>query len=216
MNPATLRKEDPRAAVEEAGNLGDLNGLATELFNVWLDGSETRWSAYMWSVLEKAGLTSYEEWDETSRTLVVCRLIALAGMNREFAARAWREGYPGEWRESVLVADLLGDYPRLNEVAVGRLAERIGVVAASDLYEGDRESATSLLCQIADREWPAVVMALRDSLGDSWLLASLWVTRDGDARYPLRQETLENIVNAPTPEMTDALLWVSDGCDWRA
>lgn len=209
-------REDPYPTVEEEGNLGDLDGLANELFNTWRDGSETRWAAYMWSILKRAGLTTYQEWDEASRTLVVCRLIALAGINREFAARAWGEGYPGEWRESVILADLLGEYPLLDEVAVGRLAERTGVVADFDPFGGNRESATSLLCEIADDEWPTVIKALTDHLGDSWLFASLWMTRDGDARYPLPDKIIENIVNAPTSEMIGTFPWVSDGCNWPA
>ncbi|MGH3977327.1 MAG: hypothetical protein ACRDS9_29050 [Pseudonocardiaceae bacterium] len=207
--------EDPDAAVEEEGDLGDLDGLGNELFNIWWDGSEARWAAYMWSILEKAGLTAYEDWDEAGRTLVVCRLIALAGINREFAARAWGEGFSGEWQESVELASLLGEYPLLDEVAVGRLAERTGAMADADRY-GNRESAMSLLCEIASGEWRTVVKALTDDLGESWLFASLWMTRDGDARYPLPNEIIGDIVNAPTTEMMDPFAWVSDGCNWRA
>lgn len=208
--------EDPHSEVNREGDLGDLEGLTTQLFTVWRDGSETRWAGYMWSILGDAGLTTYEDSDEASRTLVVCRLIALAGISREFAARAWSEGHPGEWQESVAVAGLLGEYPRLGEVAVGRLAERTGILAGSDPSGGNRESAASLLCGIADDEWPTVVKALTDNLGPSWMFASLWMTRDRDARYPLPDEVIGSIVNSPTSEMMDAFAWVSDGCIWRS
>lgn len=200
---------DPYADVEEEGDLGDLYPLGLQLFNIWCGGTEVEWAEYMWTILERAGLTAYEEGDEVERTLVVCRLVALAGINLEFAARAWDEGYPGEWRESVHV-DILGDYPLLDPVSVGRLAERTGVW--TDSVDDGRESVTGLIHEIAAGEWDTVVRALLKELGDSYLFASLWATRDGDARYPLPAEVVGEITSTDMFEKADAYGWVSDGC----
>lgn len=208
--------EHQHTGVEDEGLLGDLEDLTRELLNIWGGGSETRWWAYMWSILEEAGLVAYEEWDEVGRTVVVSRLLVLAGINREFAARAWSSGHPGQWRESVALADLIGEYPRLDAVAIGRLAERAGVVADPDPSDGARESATDLVCEIADSEWSAVVKVLTTELGQTRLFASLWMTRDSGARYPLPERIVDDIVNSPNEEQQNAFSWVSDGCDPRA
>lgn len=199
---------DPYADVEEEDDLGDLYDLGLSLFNIWSGGAELEWAACMWSILEKAGLTAYDGGDEVQRTLVVCRLVTLAGINLEFAARAWDEGTPSEWREALYV-DIVGDYPRLDAVALGRLAERNGVWA--DGYE-ERESVDGLVHAIAESEWRTVVAALVNELSDSFFFASLWRTRDGDARYPLPEEVISEAVNADTWEKVEAYQWVSDGC----
>lgn len=202
---------DVYADVEEEGDLGDLLQVARTLFNVWYDGSETEWAAYMWSILEKAGLTKYD--DEVERTVVVGRLIALAGISREFAARAWSEGDSGEWRDAVQGAVLEGDYPLLDAVVVGRLAEQNGLLAEEG-YPG-RESVPGLMIEVAKHEWNAVASALAADLGESLLFASLWKTPDGEARYPLPGEVLNEILNNPDEEMYAPFDWVQNGCDWR-
>lgn len=204
---------DPYTDVEEEGDLGDLYRLGLELFNIWSGGTEVEWAAYMWSILERAGLTAYDDGDEVERTLVVCRLVTLAGINLEFAAHAWGEGYRGEWRESVHV-DFLGDYPLLDPVAIGRLAERSGV--CTDSVDDGRESVTSLIHELAADEWDRVVRALLEELGESYLFASLWATRDGDARYPLPAEVVGEITSTDIFEKADAYGWVSDGCSPRS
>lgn len=203
--------EDPDlyADVEEEGDLGDLYPLGLQLFKVWYSGTEVDWAAYMWSILERAGLTAYEDGDEVERTLVVCRLVALAGINLEFAARARDEGYPGEWRESAHV-DILGDYPLLDPVSVGRLAERTGVW--TDSVDDGRENVMGLIHEIAADEWDTVVDALLKELGDAYLFASLWANSDGDARYPLPAEVVGEITTADVFEKVHAYQWVADGC----
>ncbi|WP_034229981.1 hypothetical protein, partial [Actinotalea ferrariae] len=69
---------------------GDLEELVPGLFSIWAGGSEDRWAAYAWAALQRAGLTHFD--DEVERTLVICRLLVLAALNREFASRAHEEG----------------------------------------------------------------------------------------------------------------------------
>lgn len=201
---------DPFEDVEEVGDLGDLVQLGDDLFSIWVGGAERRWAAYMWDVLERAGLTLYDDGDEVERTRVVCRLVALAGINREFAARAWQEGYPGEWRESVY-AEVIGRYPLLDPIAVGRLAEREGVSVEPSRYDG-REDALDLVKELAEREWTEVVRAILEDLGESWLFASLWATRNAASRYPLPDEVLYEILDTDVEEKVEAFGWVERGC----
>lgn len=202
---------DVYADVEEEGDFGDLLQVARTLFGVWYDGSEIEWAAYMWSILERAGLTKYE--DEVERTVVVGRLIALAGISREFASRAWSEGDSGEWLCAVQGAVLEGEYPLLDRVAVGRLAEKKGLLASNDCT--GRESVPGLMIEVAKHEWSAVASALSADLGESLLFASLWKTPDGEARYPLPGEVLNEILNNPDEAMYAPFNWVQNGCDWR-
>lgn len=190
--------------------LGDLEALGAENFNIWVDGAETAWAAYMWSVLARKGLTSYT--DEAGRALVVCRLIALAGINREFAARACGEGEVGGWQNSMF-ADVVGDYPRLDPIALGRAAERLGASGYTPYDE--RESAAELVLNIAASEWQRVVRALSEELGSAELFATLWTNRESHTQYPLADEVLWAAVNDdPSGAKVDGYQWVDDGCDW--
>lgn len=190
--------------------LGDLEALGTEIFNIWVDSAETAWAAYMWSVLARQGLTSYT--DEAGRALVVCRLITLAGINREFAARACSEGEVGGWQQSIL-ADVMGEYPLLDPIALGRAGERAGADGSTP-YE-ERESAPQLVLDIAASEWQRVVRALTEELGSAELFATLWTNRESYIQYPLADEVLWAAVNDDlSGAKVNGYQWVDDGCDW--
>jgi hypothetical protein len=69
--------------------------IARAVFSVWWDGAEVDWAGHAWAALARAGLTACRT--ELERTLVVCRLLALNVLYREFCTRAFEEGFPGEW-----------------------------------------------------------------------------------------------------------------------
>lgn len=190
--------------------LGDLEPLGAEIFNIWVDGAETAWAAYMWSVLARQGLTSHA--DEAGRVLVVCRLITLAGINREFAARACGEGEVGGWQHSIFT-DVLGEYPLLDPIALGRAGERAGADGSTPYDE--RESAPRLVLDIAASEWQRVVRALTEELGSAELFATLWTNRESHTQYPLADEVLWAAANDDlSGAKVDGYQWVDDGCDW--
>lgn len=189
--------------------LDDLEEAASEIFNIWSGGSEIEWASHMWGLLRRAGLTVWG--DEVERALVFCRLVALAGISREFAARAWGEGEAGEWRENV-GADVTGDYPLLDPIALGRLAERVGIWSEPSEDDG-RERAIELVTAIAEDQWSTVTEALVEELDPAGLFASLWMSRRSDARYPLSPAVVHNVVNTDvTNAKIGAYSWIENGC----
>ncbi len=202
-------EEDRFADVEEVGDLGDLQSLAESIFDIWLGGAEVRWAAFAWDVLQRHGLTDYE--DDVDRTRVIARLVALAGINREFCAHAFDEGAPSEWRDSTMINlsyHVGDDYPAVDLMSLGRLAEREGV-GWPDV--DDRESPVSVLLDLAEGEWDQVAGALSAELGDSNLFATLWESRHDETRYPLPDDVLDEAVNTDPWKKQRAFQWVYDG-----
>lgn len=201
-------ERDPFEAVDEVGDLGDLDELAVHLFDVWFDSAERRWAAYAWDALTRAGLINYD--DETERTLVVCRLVVLAGINREFAARAFDEGCEGEWDAKVAGVGFEGEHPLLDRLALGRLAERLGVIGDGG-YADEREQSSRLVVAIARNEWDRVCTALIEELGEDGLFASLRLSPKAATRYPLPDEVRWQALNDDLDGMGSAYLWLCDG-----
>jgi hypothetical protein len=184
----TLEDEDRTDGLE------DLLPIARAVFSVWSGGAEVDWAGHAWEALARAGLTACRT--ELERTLVVCRLLALNVLYREFCTRAFEEGFPGEW--SFDEEDVIGEYPRLNPFFLGQLAERQGVDIDIEIgYEfGDGSPVSYALRELVRAEYPAVARVLQDCWGTSGTFASLWVSVGAETQYPLTTDAISEAVNS--------------------
>jgi len=67
----------------------DVESVATKMFNVWVDGTESEWAKEAWSHLTEAGLVGTTTiLDMTAANL---RLVTLALIYQEFCSFAWDE-----------------------------------------------------------------------------------------------------------------------------
>jgi hypothetical protein len=141
----------------------DVLPIARRLLPVWVDGAELVWAEHAWAALTDAGLTKAET--EVDRARVVCRLLALTVLYREFCARAFEEGHPGEWSPDA--EDVLGDEePYVHPFVLGQLAERDGIDADVEVgYSFDEGTPAYALREITRDQYRIVVDALRDRWG---------------------------------------------------
>ena len=181
-----------------SGELGELEPVAARLARVWWSGSEVKWMGYAWDALRSRGLA-----DTRDRTTGLVHLGVLAVLNKEFAARAYREGTQGGGFDELDVGELIGPRPRLSEVEVGRLAERHGL-------DDPEASPTELVRDLVHDQWRPVTTALIEALGAGELFASLAWTPRPNAIFP----TWERVDGPEYPEHADAraYMWLEDGC----
>ena len=132
---------------------------ASEIFNVWVLGSEMQWAERAWAMLEKAGLTTYR--DAVEETLVRVRLLALASLYWDFCR---------------LGADEDIGWDELNEHATEnlgiepfRLAQVVGPAFEADDYRTEgTELFESALRHVIVEERPAIGSVVSKGYGDDW------------------------------------------------
>ncbi len=132
---------------------------ASEIFNVWVLGSEMQWAERAWAMLEKAGLTTYR--DAVEETLVLVLLLALAILYWDFCR---------------LGADEDIGWDELNEHATEnlgiepfRLAQVVGPAFEADDYRTEgTELFESALRHVIVEERPAIGSVVSKGYGDDW------------------------------------------------
>ncbi|MCT2277816.1 hypothetical protein M3G91_09280 [Micromonospora chalcea] len=169
----------------------DVGGAVRPIVEIWVSGSELRWARHAWALLGKAGLTSYAS--EVERTRCLLRAVAIGRLYREFCARAFDEGSPGDWREYV-GSDLVGDYPLIDAFTLGQLVEREGIEVDNAPFD-DGLDVNEALRDLVELEYPKVFGALRSQSGDAELFASLFVSPELKIDYPLSDEQVSEAVN---------------------
>ena len=177
---------------------------ASEIFNVWVLGSEIQWAGRAWAMLEKAGLTTYR--DAVEETLVRVRLLALASLYWDFCR---------------LGADEDIGWDELHEHAIEnlgiepfRLAQVVGPTLDADDYGAEEFGLVeSALRHLIVEERPAIGSVVSKGYGDDWtflkaLFASIKLPadppEDGDEEPPADDE----------PEFTPAAIvmgWIMEG-----
>lgn len=190
--------------------LGDLAELARSVFDVRRGGSELQWAGWAWWLLGSARLTAAGT--ESERVLTVLRLLALNAFYREFCARAFDEGAPGEWS---LDPDLVvGDYPKAHPVLLGVLAERRGVELDEEMgLEFELGVTAAAVDGLVRTEYRTVVTTLRSAAGgQAGLFASLVASPGPDVRYPLDDAALAEALGGDlTFSMNTAWQWLESG-----
>ncbi|WP_129787232.1 hypothetical protein [Promicromonospora panici] len=186
--------------------LDDVRPLIMTMPAYWADGSELRWAEHAWGVLESEDLTTFQ--DPVEEVQVLCRVLTLTAVVRAFSDLT--TGTNIDWKGA------LGTGPKsiaasLDQIALGRLAERLGVYSRLD----GRETQAGLAAVVARKEWEEVTAALRGALGDTALFGSLWATRWSSTRYPLDDGALENVAGGGRPDKAKAFEWITEGMPLR-
>lgn len=190
--------------------LGDLVEVARSVFDLRRDGSELEWAAWAWWLLGAARLTGAGT--EVERGVTVVRLLAVNAFYREFCARAFEEGEPGDW--AVDPERAVGDYPRLHPVLLGVLAERRGLELDDETGPDFEHAVTAAaLDGLVRTEYRTVVATLRaDAGGPAGLFASLVASGGPDVRYPLDDAAAAEVLGGElTFAMNTAWRWMDAG-----
>lgn len=189
----------------------DFEGFLRDLFSTWVGGGERAWVRFAWSVLERDGMTAYE--DEAGRNLVVVRLLALSALGREFYAQAFEEGESYvEYQESASWA-IVGVPGGIDVewliATTGATFERVDAQEDDGGYTVE-DGVELLLPYLLRFEAWAVASCLRKHLGDAEVFASLYASA-GEARYPLSTEQIRDAVGSAEPLRLRAYSWISEG-----
>jgi hypothetical protein len=203
---STTRVFDMSLPAGSVVSLDDVLPLIMTMPACWADGSELRWAEHAWGVLESEGLTTFQ--DPVEEVQVLCRLLTLTAVVRTFSGLA--TGKNIDWRGA------LGTGPKsiaasLDQIALGRLAERLSVYSRLD----GRETAAGLAAVVARAEWEEVTATLRYAQGDSALFGDLWATRWSGITYPLADDALESVADEGCPDKAKALEWITEGMPLR-
>lgn len=184
----------------------EIEPVVIEVFDVWGSGSGLLLAQYAWNELSASKV---QPETDVERSDVIIRLLAFGSYYREFCARAFDEGYAGEWRDWI-TSDLVGDRPLLDVAVVG---EPVTPPDASEAdFSKDADAVSEVLQQMVQSECGKVIALLKERWGDARFFASLYVTgQPGLAGYPLSEETIGEIVNDDvTFAKQDAWTWVDD------
>ena len=189
---------------------GDLVEVTRSVFDLRRDGSEVEWAAWAWRLLGASRLTAAGS--EVERGVVLLRLLALNAFYREFCARAFSEGGPGEW--ALDPERVVGDYPLLHPVLLGVLAERRGVDLDQELGpDFDHAVTAAAVDGLVRTEYRTVVGVLRaDAGGPAALFASLVASRETGVAYPLDDATAAELLGGDiTFGLNQAWQWLDAG-----
>ncbi len=177
----------------------DVAEVAGDIFNVFVGQPELRWAEMAWQRLQEAGLTRFR--NELENHIVLCRLLMLGGIYREFCEMAWDESADTSYSE-------MAEGLELDEYIVGRLYERL-----PDRDKDDEVEACDALELVVESQRYAVVSALCKGFGgDNGLYESLRNSansrdeEDGDD-LPDGDDIWE-----PTPCNMQAHEWITEGC----
>jgi hypothetical protein len=175
----------------------EVEGAATKMFNVWVDGTELKWAEEAWGHLTAAGLTGATTiLDITAAKL---RLVTLARIYQEFSGFAWDEN-----PETPL--DYLAEDLEIDPVALGILAGRADPNDFEDLT-WDEHLLGAALVTVTDSQRKEIFECLRNAYGDEFRLYSrLWRTRS-----LLAEEDSEADEWEVTGVNSSALEYVSNG-----
>jgi len=190
----------------------DVSRDAESIFCVWTDARELDWAKKSWEALAKSGLTSFA--NQVERTRVMVRLMALAGMYRDFCELAFDEVHQPDY-------SLWADELCLSTV---RVAQCAGSQFGADEGRDDQCLLEEALVELMEEARSQIHMALRKEFGDdSLLFVSLWNTvehsRDEDdgeretEPKPRRSGTEEQSECENSPKQNAEIDWLDDA-DW--
>ncbi|MEU4603471.1 hypothetical protein AB0F43_10870 [Kribbella sp. NPDC023972] len=205
---------DPDSSQQAAGPASDerwerLQDVITEVFRFGTKTGGDDWAAYTWRSLSPA-LTSWD--NEVGRVQCVFRILALKALHTEFTLRAFDEGSPGQWAESL--AEVIGQPPLVSLFTIGQLMVAHGIdfefEPEDEYYDGfpEQEAVHTLTKFLYDE----TVRDLRKNLSDSLLFATLFASRELPD-YPLSDyEHWEAVNTRVTGDQLEAWEWITRGC----
>jgi hypothetical protein len=186
-----------------------LQDVIAEVFRFGTETGGEDWTAYAWRSLSPA-LTSWD--DEVGRVRCVFRILALKALHTEFTLRAFDEGSPGRWADSL--AEVIGKPPLVSLFTIGQL-----MVAHDIDFEFDPEDQhydgfpkEEAIRTLTDFFYEETVRDLRRNLSDSTLFATLYASRELPD-FPLSDDELWEAVNTHiTDHKLVAWEWINNGC----
>lgn len=197
--------EPPTPEIDYDQALGELADLVDDIFRTWFGDGEAKWAAQAFLALRRQGLVEEDETLDHTRNVVL--LCAIWALSKEFYVRAFEEGSGDDWTYGI--PDVFGEFPKLSELNIGRLAEREGVVA--DTEYGD-ETPSGVLKELIREFAPAVATALAAEFKDTWLFPYMWAIPSGEVSYPLPDEHAAwGMLSDPSGNAIDAYMWISQG-----
>ena len=150
----------------------EVEGAATNMFNVWIDGTELEWAKEAWSHLAAADLVSAISILDATATKL--RLVTLARIYQEFCGLAWDEN-----PETPL--DYLAEDLKIDPVALGILAGKADPDNFEELTDDDNLTENALLA-VVNSQRTEIFDCLSAAYGDAIRLYSrIWHTRSEDA-----------------------------------
>lgn len=210
--PSLFDVEDPSTDEESETKeidpdevLGDLADIVGGIFRTWESDGEEKWAAHAYLSLKREGLVSEGDGADYTRNGVL--LCAIWALSKEFYVRAFDEGSCDDWTYET--PDVIGDFPKLSPLSIGRLAECEGVYA--DVKDGE-ESPYDVLKELIRAYAPAVAAALRTDLSDTWLLPYMWAIPTVDVVFPLPDDhDAWGELHHPSDNALEAYAWIVDG-----
>jgi hypothetical protein len=147
----------------------DISSDAEPMFRVWTEGRELQWAKECWEALAKRGLTSYS--DELERTVVLVRLLTLAGIYLDFCELAFDEihdaGYT-MWAHNLGLTTL-------------RIVQCVDPQLSENELADDDELLEDAINNLMGKARSDIREVLRSRFGDDALLfVSLWNTVEYD------------------------------------
>lgn len=205
QDDATTAPVEEDIELDPAEVLGDLWDLVDGIFNTWVSDGEEKWALHAYDALRRQGLLSDgEPLDHAVNAVLLCTIGALS---RTFYSYAYDEGSYNSW--SYDLPNVIGEYPQISQVSIGRLAESLGVSAESAGWD---EDPYDLLRELIRHFAPDVVAALLSEFTDSWLLVNMWAVPRDEVSYPLPDDhPAWGQLHAPSGGAINAFQWISEG-----
>ncbi len=200
-----VEEDIEEAEIDPVEVLGDLADIVDDIFTTWLGDGEEKWAAQAYLSLRNQGVVN--DTDPLAHTRNGVLLCTVWALSKEFYVRAFDEGSVDDWMYAVL--DVIGEFPKLSPLSIGRLAEREGVNADTD---GGDENPYDVLTELIRSYAPEVAAALREDLSDTWILPYMWAIRSRDVSYPLRADhDAWGQLHQPSGNAIDAYGWITEG-----
>jgi hypothetical protein len=159
-------------------------------FSIWMSDLPLKWAARVWKAWEGTELTTYRSLDE--RGECVLRAFALGALYREFCARAFKEGLPGEWQDEIGYS--VEESKLIDDLHLGILIERNDLVPTL-YYEGlwDSPNISAACTDLVATYLPEVHDALLKTLGEDTTFAEMWATvKSSDCFRPVPVQAHED------------------------
>jgi hypothetical protein len=187
--------------------MGDLSRLLPELPSTWRPGSENELLVWLWSVLKEKGLVRRQTQVEHVRS--VASLLALHRLKTLFYAHAFGEG---DSEDSYVFpsADFVDDYPKAEPFWIGVHSGADATFDALIDPAGGPDWSVAALNDLARGQYDEIVSMLRRILGENVLFTALLTSSTNDARYPVPDAVVDEVMDGDLDSLGDAWDWLRE------
>ena len=191
----------------------DVRELAEECFKVWGSDWQYHWAREAWSILDDAGLTSFDGIIE--RAEVYLRMLALGCLYRDFCDVAADERHEREdwmWATEVsLEDDVL--HPFVLGMMIGRKGEQL--LESADCIPEHYQAVVESLVDKRRREVSGALLSAYKSEAVLWAMLRLTTLTDLADDENSDEDPVGRVLRDAAWEDTESYSWVSEGCPVR-